>query len=160
MADNYSPVIYLFRDTRSNTIRAASVRCDVPLEDGFLAALVHSGNRYDRIPSTITFWNHLSHDGNEQSPVHGICLYLMRPGDNALLDSPFCTSSPSNMRIESQVIHEITLVPKTRELSSDSAQAFGSQYFSDGTNVIMALGGWPNVRYDFPIDERVIHAAQ
>jgi hypothetical protein len=155
-----TPPIYLFHHTDSNTIRAGLAQCCRPESDGFATEITYDGRLFQRIPTGLTFWDHLSVDGNELSPVLGICLNLMEPDDAPLLRSPFCTSEPTNLTLVGKFMHDIALVPLPVGYGSDSAQAFGSQYYSDGTDVIIAIGGWTEAEYGFPLDRDAVKSVE
>lgn len=157
MVDGYAPLIFLLRDPESNVIRAASVPDSAFMEeDGFPHALSCRGEKFDRRPNTITFWDHLSRDGRTDSPTLGIRLYLMRPNDDVLLHAPFCTAEPGNVSVAHDLVYDIRLADSDVELNSDSAQAFGSLYYSAASDTILALAGWGDVHYSFPIDSRAL----
>ncbi|MEQ8788760.1 MAG: hypothetical protein RIC55_20785 [Pirellulaceae bacterium] len=159
--DEYAPLILLFRDPDLNRIRAAALAGPLSF-DGFPYSVSFGGEIYTRAPHVLTFWDHLSLDGQQGSFVLGIRLWLTRPHDSVLLDSTFRRAQPENLSVASDFeecgIFDIHLAGSEEELQSDFAQAFGSQYYLHGSEVILALEGWSGVRYGFPIDAGVLHA--
>ena len=149
----YSPMICLYRDASVNRIKAAPV---VTQDGEFPGALTYLGQRYAGLPEVLTFWDHLSVDGKETSPVQGITLNLFAPNDSPLIESPFCTANPTNITISAGDVRDIALGALPSSYESDCAQAFGSRYYSNGNDVLMVLGRWAGVQYDFPLEAHVI----
>lgn len=64
------------------------------------------------------------------------------------------------MKVTDGFIREIELAPLPEDYGCDCAQAFGSQYYSDGSDVIIAVSGWTKADYAFPLDGQILKTVE
>jgi hypothetical protein len=163
------PLLLLHHDPSSNAILASRIPHRAPQEFVFPTAFSLCGVRYALVPSVgpfqLTFWDHLHLGSDVQSVVVGFSILLMRSYDEIIMKSSFCHASPRNLKRtvidDEALLIEIILDGVSETAAADCCQAFGSAYYTDGSNVAWALTNWNHeTQYGFSINSDNVSAAE
>ena len=160
-------LLLLHHDIADNVIRASRIQHHSSKSPTFPTAFSLCGGRYAVVPPVgpfqITFWDHLWTVAGPDSVVAGFEFLLMRGNDEIIMNSSFCRADLSNLKRMSiddeSFMIEILLLGETENVASDCCQAFGSAYYTDGSNVAVALMNWDNeTKYGFPVSSENVSA--
>ena len=154
-------ILLLHRDTYSKSILASRIpRSFSSARKQFPTAFLLHDNHFIAHPTNgpfqVTFWNHLRRSIDQAHLISGFQFYFTTGNDDIVLNSPFCRSVSTNLRIVTETDGarevQILLTSGVSGVESDCCQAFGSHYYSDGENVAIAMFNWcPINEYEFPI---------
>ena len=154
-------ILSLHRDASSRSILASRIpRSTSSARKEFPTAFLLHERQFIAQPTIgpfqVTFWNHLHRSVDQLQMISGFEFCFTTGNDDIVLDSPFCRSASTSLRIvyETDGTREvqILLTSDASVIESDCCQAFGSLYYSDGENVAIAMFNWRAMNeYEFPI---------